>query len=110
MPDPLTIRSDIDGTPLRVWRWDAGAKPRGAVLIAHGLAEHGLRYGRSAAALNARGFHVWAIDHRGHGASMAGTPGAFDWSALVADVAQVGKRDSSMAATRVSPAPAKVTL
>lgn len=91
MTEHLTIRSDIDGTPLRVWRWDADGKPHGAVLIAHGLAEHGLRYARFAAALNARGFHVWAIDHRGHGASMAGTPGAFEWPALVADVAQAGR-------------------
>lgn len=91
MTNQLTIRSEVDGTSLRVWRWSAADKPRGAVLIAHGLAEHGLRYARFAAALNARGFHVWAIDHRGHGASMAGTPGAFEWPALVADVAQAGR-------------------
>lgn len=88
MTGSTTLRSEVDGTQLELWRWDASGKPRGAMLIAHGLAEHGLRYARFAAALNARGFHVWAIDHRGHGASMAGTPGAFAWPALVADVAQ----------------------
>jgi len=91
MTDHITIRSDIDGASLRLWRWSAAGTPRGAVLIAHGLAEHGRRYARFAAALNARGFHVWAIDHRGHGVSMVETPGAFEWPALVADVAQAGR-------------------
>ena len=42
---------------------------RAALVIAHGLGEHGGRYAHVALALAAQGYDVWAIDHRGHGAS-----------------------------------------
>jgi alpha-beta hydrolase superfamily lysophospholipase len=41
------------------------------VQINHGLAEHAARYGRFAAFLAARGWHVYAHDHRGHGRTTA---------------------------------------
>ena len=41
------------------------------VQINHGLAEHAARYARFADFLAARGFHVYAHDHRGHGATKA---------------------------------------
>jgi alpha-beta hydrolase superfamily lysophospholipase len=44
---------------------------RGVVMICHGLAEHAGRYGRFAAFLAARGYHVYAHDHRGHGLTTA---------------------------------------
>lgn len=59
-----------DGADLHVYAWqpeDGGC--RGIVHVAHGLAEHGGRYERLAAALTARGFAVFANDHRGHGRS-----------------------------------------
>lgn len=40
---------------------------KGIVQVAHGMAEHALRYGRFAKALNAVGLGVYAHDHRGHG-------------------------------------------
>jgi len=43
----------------------------GIVLICHGLAEHSRRYEVFAAALSARGYHVYAHDHRGHGETTA---------------------------------------
>lgn len=43
----------------------------GVVHINHGLAEHAGRYARFAEALSAAGFHVYAHDHRGHGATRA---------------------------------------
>ena len=45
--------------------------PKAVVQINHGLAEHAARYAGFAAALNAAGFHVYAHDHRGHGATTA---------------------------------------
>lgn len=69
--------------------------PRGAVQINHGLAEHAGRYARFARFLAARGFAVYAHDHRGHGLTVA--PGAPQGSFgpepaarnVVADVAAV---------------------
>lgn len=49
--------------------WLSGDPPRAIVLIAHGGAEHGGRYAWTAGQLTARGYAVYAIDHRGHGRS-----------------------------------------
>ena len=67
------------GATLRLYTRAAEGTPRGVVQINHGLAEHAARYARFAAALAARGFHVLAHDHRGHGATRApdAPPGRF---------------------------------
>jgi alpha-beta hydrolase superfamily lysophospholipase len=75
-------------------RWDQVGRPRGAVHILHGLAEHARRYDRFAAALNVAGFVVWAHDHRGHGEHpVPGPRGHFGdsggWNALIADASAV---------------------
>lgn len=44
---------------------------KGIVQINHGMAEHGKRYERFALALSKAGYHVYAHDHRGHGATQA---------------------------------------
>lgn len=44
---------------------------RGILLVSHGLAEHSARYAEFAERLAAEGFHVYAHDHRGHGATTA---------------------------------------
>lgn len=58
-----------DGFSLHVHKWlPEGEKPlRGAILIAHGLAEHSARYAHVAETLTGAGFAVYAHDHRGHG-------------------------------------------
>ncbi|MCL1928141.1 MAG: lysophospholipase [Treponema sp.] len=59
-----------DGAKIFVRRWQQEAKaekPAGIIHIAHGMAEHCLRYGRLAKELCSRGFEVWAADMRGHG-------------------------------------------
>jgi alpha-beta hydrolase superfamily lysophospholipase len=58
-----------DGKVLYVHRWIPEEKPRSLLLIAHGMAEHGLRYAPLANALAERGWVVCAPDHRGHGRS-----------------------------------------
>lgn len=50
--------------PLRYW---PVAKPKAAIQISHGMAEHSGCYGDIAARLNAQGFSVFAHDHRCHG-------------------------------------------
>ena len=59
------------GATIALYMRKADADAFGVVQINHGLAEHALRYGRFADALAANGFHVYAQDHRGHGATMA---------------------------------------
>ncbi|MET3855285.1 alpha/beta hydrolase [Rhizobium sp. OAE497] len=44
---------------------------RAILIVCHGLAEHSKRYERFAAAMAARGYHVFAHDHRGHGETTA---------------------------------------
>jgi alpha-beta hydrolase superfamily lysophospholipase len=56
-----------DGAELCIHRWLPEGAPRGVVQVAHGLAEHGARYARLAAALAQAGYAVCADDHRGHG-------------------------------------------
>jgi alpha-beta hydrolase superfamily lysophospholipase len=63
--------SSDDGIRLFLRRWvsrkDSAGGPRAVLHIAHGMAEHGLRYGRLAETLTAAGIEVWAADQRGHG-------------------------------------------
>jgi len=86
--------SDADGTRVTTYTWaEVSGKPAGVVQIAHGLAEHGERYDRFARALNAAGFLVHAVDHRGHGRTANGRLGDFGaagFGGLIADVAQFG--------------------
>ena len=89
-----SFTSNVDGTQVATYTWaDVAGQPAGVVQIAHGLAEHGERYDRFARALNAAGFVVHAVDHRGHGRSADGRLGDFGmpgFTGLVADVAQFG--------------------
>ena len=68
--DPSTLASPT-GAALAVYRRRAEPPARGVVQVNHGLAEHAARYARFAAFLGARGYHVYAHDHRGHGATSA---------------------------------------
>jgi alpha-beta hydrolase superfamily lysophospholipase len=84
-------RSFVDAFGVEVFarRWMVG-RPTGLVLVSHGASEHSGRYDRFARALNAAGFAVVALDHRGHGKTAASTgrgimgPGGGD--AVVADL------------------------
>ncbi|MBN8888587.1 MAG: lysophospholipase [Rudaea sp.] len=60
-----------DGARIAVHRWSPRVPPRAVLLVAHGMAEHGARYARFAAALNERGWMVYALDHLGHGLTAA---------------------------------------
>ncbi len=85
-----------DGVQIATYTWlpDSG-RPRALVQIAHGAAEHAQRYDRFARHLLSHGYGVLASDHRGHGATAAGTGGlgvAGDdgWRNTVADLRTVG--------------------
>lgn len=57
------------GSGLFYRSWLAADQPSAVVLISHGLGEHSGRYEHVAAAFTAAGFHVFALDHLGHGQS-----------------------------------------
>lgn len=59
------------GASLAVYHHKPTKKAKGVVHINHGLADHGGRYARFAEQLSKAGFHVYAQDHRGHGATTA---------------------------------------
>ena len=89
------ILSSPTGADLAVRHMPSQGPARGIIQINHGLAEHAARYERFARFLAGRGFHVYAHDHRGHGATRAAEtiPGAFAGkdgaSKVIADVAAV---------------------
>jgi alpha-beta hydrolase superfamily lysophospholipase len=84
------------GATLNLLSAAARSRPRGVVQINHGLAEHAARYARFAAFLAGRGYHVYAHDHRGHGATTGAPPRCFagpgegnGGDAVIADVLAV---------------------
>lgn len=89
----FTFTSAADGMAIQAYAWRPASSPRAVVVIAHGAAEHALRYERFARALNAVGIEAWAADHRGHGRTAGlegrGKLGAGGWNALVGDFAQL---------------------
>lgn len=85
---PFTAR---DGATLALYDWSLPLRwrPRGVVLIVHGIGEHAWRYDPLAQRLNDWGFTVRAYDQRGHGDS-AGPPGVIPHDdALLDDLAEV---------------------
>lgn len=89
----FVLRSDVDGFRLQAYRWPTARALEGVIVVAHGSAEHALRYSRLATALAEQGFETWAIDHRGHGRSPGanglGDFGTARWDGLIADIAQL---------------------
>ncbi len=90
MADSLEIRAE-DGTRIHVWHWSI-PQPKAVLVIAHGMGEHGRRYGELARHLNGQGICVHAPDHRGHGETsrLGGRLGLFDreegWDKVIGDL------------------------
>ena len=57
------------GARLHFKHWRPEGEARASILLSHGYAEHLGRYQYVAAALNAAGYAVFAVDHWGHGRS-----------------------------------------
>ncbi|MCX4820728.1 alpha/beta hydrolase [Streptomyces sp. NBC_01142] len=87
-----------DGVQIATYTWlPESGRPRALVQIAHGAAEHALRYDRFARHLVAHGYGVLATDHRGHGATAPatgghGVTGEDSWRAIVRDLKAAGDR------------------
>lgn len=65
-PDRATF-VDVNRTRLRVWQWGDPSHP--AVLMVHGAFDHGRMFDGLAPRIAALGYHVVAVDMRGHGDS-----------------------------------------
>lgn len=68
-----------DGIALAARTWSNGASPRAVMVVAHGMGEHSARYRAPLTPLIEDGIRIYALDHRGHGASVpaGGTFGDF---------------------------------
>ncbi len=60
-----------DGYKIHTKYWQANAESERIVIIVHGISEHSGRYEHVARHLTQAGYHVYALDHRGHGQSDA---------------------------------------
>jgi alpha-beta hydrolase superfamily lysophospholipase len=86
--------ASADSHRIETWRWTPATPARAVLQIAHGMAEHPLRYRHLAQALVDSGCAVYANAHRGHGPSAreAGTLGDFGergFAALPDDMAHL---------------------
>ncbi len=83
------------GAELCVRHMKASPPVKGIIHINHGAAEHSERYLEFAQTMSAQGFHVFAHDHRGHGAtSVPGIPshvfGEDGWNLVIEDALALG--------------------
>lgn len=85
---PFTLRDGLN-VALFDWPLPSRERPRGVVLIVHGLGEHAWRYDALAQRLNHWGFCVRAYDQRGHGDSGGGRGVLPDDDALLDDLGEV---------------------
>jgi alpha-beta hydrolase superfamily lysophospholipase len=96
-PDDSTFTLSSDGIELVVDRRLPSRTPRAVLIIAHGMAEHALRYRRFAGELADRGYAVYAPDFRGHGRTAGGDQdlgwgGADGWNETLHDLQRLAVR------------------
>lgn len=89
----ITVQSlNNDSMKVFISESSSSSKVRGVIHIYHGLAEYFGRYKETVTVLNALGFHVIGIDHRGHGnwIESGSLPGYFakknGWNLVVEDM------------------------
>jgi alpha-beta hydrolase superfamily lysophospholipase len=87
-----------DGPQVFVYKWapESGVKLKAALQIAHGAAEHALRYERFGHCLAEAGYVAYANDHRGHGKTAgtldkAGIAGPDGWNGMLRDMRQLNE-------------------
>jgi alpha-beta hydrolase superfamily lysophospholipase len=81
--------SDGDNIAVHDWPLPDDARPRGVVVLVHGLGEHAGRYDHVAQRLNGWGFDVRGYDHFGHGESGGPRGGVTAATRLVDDLAEI---------------------
>lgn len=71
MPAMHETLASRDSHMIALYSWRPAGTPRAQLLVAHGMAEHGARYAALGEYLATNGIAVYALDHRGHGRSIA---------------------------------------
>jgi pimeloyl-ACP methyl ester carboxylesterase len=79
---------EVNRTRLRLWQWGDERDP--AVLMLHGGFDHGRMFDELAPRVAALGYHVTAIDSRGHGDSGRLTSGT-TWQTHILDLALLSR-------------------
>ncbi len=79
---------ELNRTTLRLWEWGDPHDP--PVICAHGAHDHGRMWDHIAPALAAHGYHVVAVDLRGHGGSGPIASGHL-WEACTLDLALLAR-------------------
>ena len=82
-------KQGVDEVPLHVHEWPASGAARAAILILHGVCEHGGRYAPLATSLSRGGLRVIAPDLRGHGRSGGRRCHVDRWLEYLVDVDEV---------------------
>ena len=84
-----------DNTELFVHSWCVD-EPKAVIMLAHGMAEHSMRYAEFAEFLNANGIDFYCHDQRGNGKSANGSLGhlrkGLDWKLMMDDVFTIRKK------------------
>lgn len=88
-PAASATRTASDGARLFVRDWRPPGTPLATLLVLHGVAEHGGRYGALAARLVEAGVAVRAHDQRGHGRSDGPRGHVDDWSRYLVDAVEI---------------------
>jgi alpha-beta hydrolase superfamily lysophospholipase len=91
VPVESTFTQSNDGFDVVVDRYLPCGRVRGAIIIAHGMAEHAARYHRFAGELAERAYAVYAPDYRGHGRTAGpvenlGWAGTDGWNGTLRDL------------------------
>lgn len=83
-----------DGVEIAGYRWRAAGKaPKAAMVVAHGAAEHALRYKEPLTPLIEAGYAIYAEDHRGHGLTASEAErGKLDAQTVIGDLARLTER------------------
>ena len=84
-----------DNTELFVHSWCVD-EPKAVIMLAHGMAEHSMRYAEFAEFLNANGIDFYCHDQRGNGKSANGSLGhlrkGLDWKLMMDDLFTIRKK------------------
>lgn len=79
------LLNSSDGTRIYAQCWLTDDKPKANLILIHGLGEHSGRYNIWAELFANQGYHVFAMDNRGHGQS-GGKRGHTSFNKLIEDI------------------------